>query len=168
MFHASSLAEQKERLQAARDDPESLRLVVDLHWAESASGKELSSLVKQLCYVYGRARASLAPPRLALTSYQGRAAAALKRFVRSAKAGGQEGLLVSALISVFFSHVAFLTTRKPSQATTASLFGTRAPGHPLVRQSIITTTGGVQLLANMHQQPLWCWGASDTFGARQQ
>lgn len=86
----ASRAEQKERLQEARDNPESLRLVVDLHWAESASGKELSSLVKQLCYVYGRARASLTPPRLTLTSYQGRAAAALKRYVHGA--GGQEGL----------------------------------------------------------------------------
>lgn len=72
--------EQRARLQAALDDPEALRLVVDLNWAESASGKELSSLVKQLCYVYGRARASLTPPRLTLTSYHGRAAAALKTY----------------------------------------------------------------------------------------
>lgn len=82
-FRAVCLSsEQRERLQAAIDDPDSLRLVVDLNWAESASGKELSSLVKQLSYVYGRAKASLMPPRLTLTSYQGRAAAALKRYVR--------------------------------------------------------------------------------------
>lgn len=74
----ASPIEQRKRLQAAMDDPDSLRLVVDLNWAESASGKELSSLVKQLCYVYGRAKASLVPPRLTLTSYEGRAAAALK------------------------------------------------------------------------------------------
>lgn len=83
----ASFSEQKERLQAARDNPESLRLVVDLHWAESTSGKELSSLVKQLCYVYSRAKASLTPPRLALTSYQGRAAAALKRCGRARNIG---------------------------------------------------------------------------------
>lgn len=90
----ASRAEQKERLQAARDNPESLRLVVDLHWAETASGKELSSLVKQLCYVYGRARASLTPPRLTLTSYQGRAAAALRMYVRTTEEGVQKGLIV--------------------------------------------------------------------------
>ncbi|CAM9101691.1 unnamed protein product [Ectocarpus fasciculatus] len=70
--------EQQERMRAAMDDPSSLRLVIDLNWAEDASGKELSSLVKQLCYVYSRARASSMPPRLSLTSYQGRAAAALE------------------------------------------------------------------------------------------
>ncbi|CAM9905622.1 unnamed protein product [Ectocarpus sp. 13 AM-2016] len=69
--------EQQERMRRAMDDPNSLRLVIDLNWAESAPGKELSSLVKQLCYVYSRARASLMPPRLTLTSYQGKAAAAL-------------------------------------------------------------------------------------------
>eukprot|EP00903_Cladosiphon_okamuranus_P009581 g9123.t1 len=87
--------EQKERLQAARDNPESLRLAIDLHWSENASGKELSSLVKQLCYVYGRARASAAPPRLALTSYQGRAAAALK------SAGAESWLVDRSPLGVF-------------------------------------------------------------------
>lgn len=65
-------------MQAAADDPDSLQLVIDLNWAESASGKELSSLAKQLCYVYNRARASSMPPRLTLTSYRGRAAEILK------------------------------------------------------------------------------------------
>eukprot|EP00752_Nemacystus_decipiens_P010183 g9074.t1 len=87
--------EQKERLQAARDDPEALRLVVDLHWAESASGKELSSLVKQLCYVYGRVKASLTPPRLALTAYRGRAAVALK------SAGAESWLVDRTPLGVF-------------------------------------------------------------------
>jgi len=81
-FSPHLFPEQRARLKAALDDPEALRLVVDLNWAESASGKELSSLVKQLCYVYGRARASLTPPRLTLASYHGRAAAALKTYVR--------------------------------------------------------------------------------------
>eukprot|EP00904_Undaria_pinnatifida_P009979 jgi/Undpi1/6110/HiC_scaffold_20.g08595.m1 len=69
--------EQRERLQAAIDNPDSLRLVVDLNLAESASGKEVSSLAKQLCYVYNRVKASSAPPTLTLTSYQGRVATAL-------------------------------------------------------------------------------------------
>lgn len=73
------LPEQRDRLLAAADDPDSLRLVVDLKWAEEASGKELSSLVKQLCYVYNRVRASLTPPTLTLTSYGGRAATALNK-----------------------------------------------------------------------------------------
>lgn len=71
--------EQRDRLQAAIDDPDALRLVVDLNWAEGAPGKELSSLVKQLCYVYGRVKASAMPPRLTLTSYRGRAAASLDK-----------------------------------------------------------------------------------------
>ncbi|CAN0470123.1 unnamed protein product [Ectocarpus sp. 12 AP-2014] len=75
--HAEYVAKQQERMRRAMDDPSSLRLVIDLNWAESAPGKELSSLVKQLCYVYSRARASSIPPRLTLTSYQGKAAAAL-------------------------------------------------------------------------------------------
>ncbi|CAB1097236.1 unnamed protein product [Ectocarpus sp. CCAP 1310/34] len=70
--------EQQERMRRAMDDPDSLRLVIDLNWAESAPGKELSSLVKQLCYVYSRAKASSMPPRLTLTSYQGKVAAALE------------------------------------------------------------------------------------------
>lgn len=74
-----SLSEQRGRLQAAIDDPDSLRLVVDLNWAEDASGKELSSLVKQLCYVYNRVKASAAPPTLTLTSFRGRAAEALAK-----------------------------------------------------------------------------------------
>ncbi|CAM9953787.1 unnamed protein product, partial [Hapterophycus canaliculatus] len=70
--------EQRERMQAAVDDPDSLQLVIDLNWAEGASGKELSSLAKQLCYVYNRARANSMPPRLTLTSYRSRAAEILK------------------------------------------------------------------------------------------
>lgn len=71
--------EQRVRLQAARDYPNSLRLVVDLTWAETLSDKELSSLAKQVCYVYGRVRAALAPPSLTLASYGGSAAEALQR-----------------------------------------------------------------------------------------
>lgn len=77
MFHSP---EQLERLKAARDDPGSMRLVVDLSWAEGdASGKELSSLAKQLCYVYNRVKASMTPPALTLTSFTGRAAAVLNK-----------------------------------------------------------------------------------------
>lgn len=72
-------SEQRERLQAAIDNPDSLRIVVDLDLAESTSGKEVSSLVKQLCYVYNRVKASPAPPTLTLTSYQGRVATALSK-----------------------------------------------------------------------------------------
>lgn len=72
--------EQLERLKAAMDDPCSLRLVIDLSWAEGdASGKELSSLAKQLCYVYNRVKASTSPPTLTLTSFTGRAAAVLNK-----------------------------------------------------------------------------------------
>ena len=53
--------------------------MVDLDLAESASGKEVSSLVKQLCYVYNRLKTSLAPPTLTLASYQGRVATALSK-----------------------------------------------------------------------------------------
>lgn len=74
------IEEQRVRLQAARDYPNSLRLVVDLTWAETLSDKELSSLAKQVCYVYGRVRAALAPPSLTLASYGGSAAEALQRF----------------------------------------------------------------------------------------
>lgn len=76
-FHSP---EQLERLKAALDDPCSLRLVIDLSWAEGdASGKELSSLAKQLCYVYNRIKASMTPPSLTLTSFTGKAAAVLNR-----------------------------------------------------------------------------------------
>lgn len=77
--------EQRERLQAAMDNPNSLQLVVDLNWAESLSDKELSSLRKQLCYVYGRVKASLTPPALTLTSYQGRAAEVMQRRAKRAR-----------------------------------------------------------------------------------
>ena len=72
--------EQLGRLKAAMNDPGSLELVVDLSWAESdASGKEMASLAKQLCYVYNRVKASMTPPTLTLTSYRGRTAAVLDK-----------------------------------------------------------------------------------------
>lgn len=97
--------------------------MVDLHWAESASGKELSSLVKQLCYVYGRARASLMPPRLALTSYQGRAAVALKRYARGRRQG-RRGSLPLALFLLAFDHAKLLLSR----VCHATLRGNHYPG----------------------------------------
>lgn len=79
VFLSLSPQEQLTRVRAAIDDPDSLRLVVDLNWAECASGKELSSLVKQLCYVYNRVKASMTPPTLTLTSYRGRMAGAMDK-----------------------------------------------------------------------------------------
>lgn len=69
------------RMQALKDNPDQdlLRLVVDLKWAESLSDKELSSLAKQVCYVYGRVKASSSPPLLTLASYGGKAAEVLQR-----------------------------------------------------------------------------------------
>ncbi|CAM9392384.1 unnamed protein product [Sphacelaria rigidula] len=74
--------EQRMRMQALKDNPgqDLLRLVVDLKWAESLSDKELSSLAKQVCYVYGRVKASSSPPLLTLASYGGKAAEVLQRF----------------------------------------------------------------------------------------
>lgn len=69
-------------MQALKDNPNQdlLKLVVDLKWAESLSDKELSSLAKQVCYVYGRVKASWSPPSLTLASYRGRAAEILQRW----------------------------------------------------------------------------------------
>lgn len=51
--------------------------MVDLSWADTLSGKEMSSLRKQLCYVYSHVRSSTSPTSLTFTSYRGRVGEAL-------------------------------------------------------------------------------------------